>query len=177
MALVIGGPLREGVGVHFVALLHQHTTLDKLNSCPQTAMGGQIVSESSTHLRAMPCEESLARSNSRRRMNIPFYHTKPPAQEHYRYRLDQSRLWQEDIRRHVAAQVRSLKARIRHLGQNDVKARLPSLLFLSVPTHSVFSCPTIHSRSTDLYPIGGRPLRRRCRIDSPERFEGAFGGS
>lgn len=144
MALVIGGTLREGVGVHFVATLHQYTTLNELNSCPQTATGGQIVSESSTHLRAMPCEESLARSNSRRRMNIPFYHTKPPAQEHYQCCLDQSRLRQEDIRKHIAAQVRSLKPRIRHLGQNDVKARLPFLLFLSVPIHSVFSCPTIH---------------------------------
>lgn len=144
MALVIGGPLREEVNIHFIALLHQHTMLTILNSCPQTAVGPQTVNESSKHLRAMPWEENLTKQNSRRKMNISFYHTKTPAQEHYQYCLDQSGLWQEDVRKHIAAQVRLLKPRIRHLGQNDVKARLLFLLFLSVPTHSAFSRPTIH---------------------------------
>lgn len=73
---MISGSLREGVDVHFITLTHQHITLTILNSCPRKTMGSQTVSESSTHFRAKPRENNLTKSHSRRRINIPFYHTK-----------------------------------------------------------------------------------------------------
>ena len=139
---MIGDNLCERVDVHFIILSRQHIALSILNNCPQTAMVAATVSNSTTQIRSKPFWTYLTQPNSRRKIYIPFYHTKSPVEEHHQAFLGQKTLWQEDIQKQITAQVYSLKSRISQLGQNDINARFPFMLyccycFLGVPTRLV----------------------------------------
>lgn len=161
----------------FFQLVHQHITLTTLNSCLQTAMGGQTVSKSSTHLWAKPCEDNLTKSNSQRKINIPFYHTKTPAQDHHQHFLIYNTLWQEEIRKHIAAQVRLLNARSRQLRQKDVEVRTLVPFSVVLCCHSFTPAISTNPQHSANQPLtAGHPLCWQYRIVISERLRAFVGG-
>lgn len=140
-------------------------------------MGAQTVSTSSIHLQTNPCH-NLTHPNSTRKIHIPFYHTKTSAEEDVESYYNQMRVWQEDIRKFIAAQVRVLKARIKQLGHNDIEARF--LLFpfpsLRIVTLFPFSRLASYQRPADRSSIAGHPLGRKSRIVAFKGLRGFVGG-